>query len=472
MRFWAQLLIGAVLARILTPADYGVLVAGMMIIRFGKYFSDFGLVSALIQTPEIDKKKISTIFTLSAGLGIVFTLLMLAASFLLTSVYNDKIIISIRLLALVFLLNGFTATSQALLRRSLRFKEIEIGTISGYIIGNGIVGISMALLGFGYYSLIYANLTNLLVILIYYYWQTRHSIKISVTSAHRNMIFYGGKMSLINFLNYLGANLDQLTMSVFVSERLLGLYNKGRYFTNLPITFISTKFASVFFSGFSDLKNIDEQKDMYIKALPGYALLFFCISALIIVFSREIVIIFVGQQWLESIPILATLAVSIPFIAITSLNSSLINARDRLSSFIRYQIISIILLGAALLLIGIYNPLYIAICVNGYFMLRFALISRIVIEIFRVRTIIYFRFLSTSFVFAAVLGFLLSLIKGILVTNYNFIEYVFYIPISIVLFMSMLFILQKYLRMSKDPLKTSILLMLIKIKLSRFLNLI
>ena len=149
----------AVMARLLEPAAFGLVAMAGLVLRFGSYFAQMGIERALIQKKEVNEEDIRASFTISLSLGIIFFMLTWFLSPLALYVFNnEKVIIIVKVMALSFFITALSTTSSGLLKRDLNFRSIAVIEVTSYILGYLCIGITMAFLGYGVWSLVFAAL--------------------------------------------------------------------------------------------------------------------------------------------------------------------------------------------------------------------------------------------------------------------------------------------------------------------------
>ena len=135
----------AIMARLLEPAAFGLIAMAGVILRFGSYFAQMGVGSALIQKKEVSEEDIRAAFTSAIFLGILFLVLVWFCAPLAIHIFdNEKVITIIRVMALSFVITGLTTTAMSLLRRNLEFRSIAITEIISYVLGYSVIGVSLA----------------------------------------------------------------------------------------------------------------------------------------------------------------------------------------------------------------------------------------------------------------------------------------------------------------------------------------
>lgn len=323
----------AVMARLLNPSDFGLVAMGGVVLRFGNYFAQMGMSSALIQKKDLSKENISAAFTSSLFLGLLFTILTLLLAPLAKFVFeNNDVIPLVRIMGISFLINGFSLTALALIRRSLNFKWLAISEISAFLIGYLIVGIGSALAGFGVWSLVFASLSQTAILAVLTFLAIRHEVTLTFSWAHYKPLFsFGSKVSIIGFLEFIGGSLDTILIGRFFGDKKLGFYNRAQMLISLPMTYMITSFSKVLFPSLSIIQDDNEKvKKNIFLILKMAATVIFPFAAVVSILSKEIVLVILGAKWMESVNLLRILAFAAAFDFLEHLIAVLFEAKGLL----------------------------------------------------------------------------------------------------------------------------------------------
>jgi len=302
-----QIAMTAVLARLLTPAAFGLVALAGVFLRFVDYFAKAGITQALVQKQTLTRDDIRAGFTLSAGIGIVFAAIaVLAAPLAGTFAQDPDIVPVLRWLSLGLVIQGFAAPSVALLRRELRFKPLALIGIVSYIVGYAGVGLAMALTGAGVYALVGAMLTQALARAIGMYAIVRHPLlPTTKRSSYRAILGFGARVSVVSFLEFLRSNLDTLAVGRFAGSANLGLYNRANMLADLPAYHLSTGLSQVLFPSFSAIQHDHRRlRGAYVSAVGMAAAIILPLNAGMAVAAREIVLVLLGPQWTGAIQVM------------------------------------------------------------------------------------------------------------------------------------------------------------------------
>ncbi len=381
-----QLVYTGVMARLIEPSAFGLIAMANIILRFGVYFSRMGIGSAIIQKKDLTDEDIRGGFTLSILLGGLVTLILFLAAPLSQFVFDsEEVIPVIRVYSISMLINGLSIVPVSLLRRKFRFRSLAIAETLSFFIGSIIVGIPLAYYGFGVWSLVISTLVQGAVLSIL----TNFIVKSSFHPLFSFRVFgplinFGGRVSLISFFEFLNYNLDTIVIGRFLGASLLGIYNRALHVVSVPSEKISASLIKVLFSSFSELQSdISKVRRAHLISLEilGYVMFVFAFS--ISGSAKEIVLVILGDQWLDAIPILRILALSIPFLLLNSINGILFEAMGWLNIKI-IMILARLILQAGLFVILISSGL-IGISIGVLIIVILYYLGYLVLSIKRVR---------------------------------------------------------------------------------------
>lgn len=301
----------AVMARLLNPSDFGLVAMSGVVLRFGNYFAQMGMGSAVIQKKDLTKKNISAAFTSSIFLGLLFTILVYFFAPLAKFVFeNNDVVPLVRVMTISFLINGFSLTALALIRKSMNFKQLAFSEITAFIIGYIIVGIGSALYGFGVWSLVLASLSQSAILAVMTFLIIRHEVALTFSwESYKPLLSFGSKVSLISFLEFIGGSLDTILIGRFFGDKKLGFYNRAQMLIGLPMIYMITSFTKVLFPSLSIIQDDNEKiKRNIFLILKMAASVILPFAVIVSILSKEIVFVVLGTKWMESVNLLHILA--------------------------------------------------------------------------------------------------------------------------------------------------------------------
>jgi lipopolysaccharide exporter len=308
-----QLVMAAVLGRLLTPAAFGLVALANLVLRFVDRFARIGVSQAIVQKLDLDDEDVRAAFTISVGFSAMFTAAAWLASPLAADLFNEPGLVPVlRAMSLSLLIVGLGAPSTGLLRRDMRFRTLAIIGIVSYVVGYGIVGVGLAILGGGVTALVGAALTQAGVTTVVAYAIRRHSVRPSRSrAAYRAIIAFGGRVSVIGFFEFLGNELDTLAVGRYANVTQLGLYNRGYLLVSLPLYQLKSGLSKVLFPALSSIQtDLPRLRRTYLSAIGGAAAIGLPICAGIAVAANELILVILGPQWVDAVPVVPWLAVA------------------------------------------------------------------------------------------------------------------------------------------------------------------
>ncbi|SIR25477.1 lipopolysaccharide biosynthesis protein [Pontibacter lucknowensis] len=346
------------MARLLAPEAFGLVALSAVILRFGYYFANLGLNQAIIQKEELTTENIRAAFTSSALLGAVFTVLAWALAPYATLIFDmPEVVPIVRVMALAFVVGGVSATATSLLQRNMRFKALSIVETGSYVVSYLGVGILLAWLDFGVWSLVYASLVQQALVALGAYVMARHNVLPVVRwEAYRALLAYGSKMSVISFFEFIYTELATLLIGRVFGAYRLGIYNRAFMLVNLPMYNLTRTVSRVVFPSFSKLQSeTDKLAKVYLSSTTLLATLIIPVCLGIMIAAPEIVYVVLGDQWGEAIPVLQVLSLAIPLSFITMFAGIVCDAKAVLNWKIVITITLIIVISGLFFLLKDYG---------------------------------------------------------------------------------------------------------------------
>lgn len=299
-----------ILARLLTPEDYGMVAMVISITGFIQLFNNLGLSSATIQHQEITKDQVSAFFWINAGLGALITLLIAASAPAIAWFYNQSQLMYITLaFSTNALLIGLGTQHGALLTRQMRFGILALINLTALLAGFG-VAVAMALSGWSYWALVASSLlTNA--------WNTtglwlacgfRPGFPRTGSSIGK-LVRFGVNVAAFDVVTYLVRNVDNVLIGRVWGAHQLGLYNKAYELMMMPLRNLRVPLNKVAFPAMSQLKNDTKRYRTYFTkycsilaftSMPAVAILFVC--------SENIIHLLLGERWAGAAELFAILA--------------------------------------------------------------------------------------------------------------------------------------------------------------------
>lgn len=301
LKFFIALAATSVMARLLTPQDYGFVGMVAVVTGFVATYKDLGLSAATIQSPEITSEQISTLFWINVLLSVGISVLTIAIAPLISWFYGEPRLTWITILTgLGFIINGLAVQHEALMRRQMRYFALSMIGLAAMIVGY-IVGIAMAWRGFSYFALVGSQLavgvTGTVVTWLIIKWVPGLPKK---GTGVRSMLKFGGNLTGFATINYFSRNGDNLLIGRFWGAEQLGVYSRAYQLMMLPIDQINEPITTVAVPSLSRLVDSpDDYRRAYLRMLEKIAFLTMPGVAVMIVTADWLVRIVLGPQWSE-----------------------------------------------------------------------------------------------------------------------------------------------------------------------------
>ena len=301
-----------ILARILSPQDYGINAMAVTISGFASMFSSLGLSTATVQRADINHEQVSTLFWINAAIGLLLTLIIAAISPAAAWFYKTPEMLWVMLsLSVTFTISGLSVQHSALLTRQMKFYSLaKISVLSSF--AGIVVAIITGYYGFGYWALVFNSLTNVVVITIGT-WLACKWIpgKPSRSAGVGSMIKFGSDLVGFNVINYFSRNLDNVLIGRYHGSGALGLYSKAYQLLMMPITNLRNPMTSVAMPALSRLQNEPEQyRTYYLKCVSLLAFVSMPLVAFMFVCSEHLINLLLGPQWQGANEIFKILAIA------------------------------------------------------------------------------------------------------------------------------------------------------------------
>lgn len=338
-----------ILARLLMPADFGVVAMAAMVTGLAGIFRNLGLGQALVQRQQITDDHTRGAFWGSA----LMALLLYCAMYLVAphvGAYFDepRMILVLRISALSFLLGPFAEVPRSLLQRELDFKTPFFSSLAQSI-GYGGVGITMALLGYGYWALVFAGLAGVFMNTMALCVLTRYVPPLFPSfRGIKDLYGFGVGMTLWNVAGYTVEQLDYIVVGRRLDTGALGLYSRAFHLSRIPTTLTHAVFTAVLFPVFSRMTHDPPRFSAAFKrSLALISLFAIPPTVLIAVAGPELVPAVIGEQWLDAVLPLQILCVIVLHRALMSPGGAALKALGEV-----YWISALVGIHGALVLAG------------------------------------------------------------------------------------------------------------------------
>ena len=312
MQFAMQTVSTVVLARLLSPADFGVVAMVIAVTGLASAFADFGLSEATIQRKEITHEQVSTLFWINVGIGLVQTLITAGLGPVLAKLYREPRLVAIALVSsLNFLAGGLRVQPNALLRRQMRFSAMVFRDILAQALGV-LVAIIMAWRGAGYWAIVAQplamNLTQMAVTWVLVRWKPGLPRRDGQVGS---MLLFGGNVSLSYLISNVSRSFESVLIGRYWGATPLGLYSRAYNLLMLPVRQLTAPAGNVAIPAFSRLQDDPERfARYYLRALSLMIWIIAPIFGFLFVAARPVIVLVLGAKWDEAAPVFQILVIS------------------------------------------------------------------------------------------------------------------------------------------------------------------
>lgn len=344
-------IVSIVLARILSPNDYGTIALVTVFITILQVFIDSGLSTALIQKKDADDLDFSSVFYFNFVVCIILYLLMFFSAPYIAKFYNDLLLTPIiRVISLTLIISGVKGVQQSYVSRNMLFKRFFFSTLGGTIF-SAVLGIAMAYAGFGVWAIVFQQLSNntidTLILWITVKWRP---VKKFSWLRLKNLLSFGWKLLASSLLDTVYNNLRNMIIGKLYTPADLAFYNQGDKFPKLIVTNINTSIDSVLLPTMSNEQdNPVRVKEMTRRAIKTSTYIMAPLMIGLAFCAEPIVRLVLTDKWLPCVPYLRIFCVTYLFWPIHTANLNAINSMGRSDLFLKLEILKKII-GMILLL--------------------------------------------------------------------------------------------------------------------------
>lgn len=348
--------LSAVLSRLLTPGDFGVIAVATVIIVFFNVFSDMGLGSAIVQKRDLSQNDYNSIFSITVLTGIVLAGIFFGSSWIIADIYEDnRLIVICQVLSAQILFGTWNIVPNSLLVHDKMFKFIGIRTLA---VQFGLAGIAAgaAFWGFGVYTLLINPVGGALITLILNFVKKPSKFLFHPNfSVIKKIAGYSGYTFGFSLINYFSRNLDTLMIGRVFGMTPLGFYEKSYRLMLMPVQNLTFVITPVLHPLLADYQhNIKQQWEKYSKVLKMLSMIGFPLSAYLFFTANDLILIIYGNQWVPSIPVFQILSLTIGFQIVGSTTGSFYMASNNTKLLFYVGLINT-LVNIGGLFIGIYG---------------------------------------------------------------------------------------------------------------------
>lgn len=308
-----QLLYTVVLARILTPEEFGVVAIAQVFVVFFTIFTDMGLGAAIVQKRDLSSDAIRSLAGFSFILGIVLGILFALCGYPISYLYSIETLLPIcTALSVSLVFTAWNIVPNALLQKEMRFIEIGVRQVVSCAFAT-VLSVACACWGWGVYAIVIFSVAGSFVVLVWNIATTRLIPRFSgMRSSVRAIFSYSSGLFGANLINYFYRNLDNLVIGFVYGSAKLGQYSKAYQLTTYPQTYLTAAIEPVLHPILANKQDdVSYIYETYIKVSKALSLIGMFVTVFAFFCAGDIIWVFYGSQWGEAVPCFQLLALSV-----------------------------------------------------------------------------------------------------------------------------------------------------------------
>lgn len=376
-------IVGIVLARLLTPAEFGLIGMLTIFIAVSESFINSGFSNALIRKKDATEVDFSTVFYFNLIVGFLFYFILFLIAPLVASFFKEpQLAPLLRVLALGLIISSLTIIQRTTLTKRIDFKlQTKISVISA--ISSGIIGISMAYYGFGVWSLVFQTLSRQAInSLLLWLWNRWRPLWVFSVASFKELFSFGSKLLISGLIDTLYRNIYYLVIGKFFSAQELGYYTRAQMFNDLPSNNLTSIMSRVTFPVLAQMQ--DDKvllKAGYKRMIKSIMYISMILLVGLAAVAEPMVITLIGEAWRPAIIYLQLLTFVGMMYPLHALNLNMLQVQGRSDLFLRLEIIKKIIAvpviiigvfyGIKVMILGMWVNTLIAYYLNSYWSGRF-----------------------------------------------------------------------------------------------------
>ena len=334
-------LVGLVLARILSPAEFGILGMITIFIAISNSIIDSGFSNALIRKTDAKEIDYNTVFFFNLALSTLLYTILFIASPAISRFFKEPQLVEItRVMGLLLFINALAIIQRTLLVKRVDFKtQTKVSIIASA--GSAFVGIGMALMGYGVWSLVGQQLSrqflNTLFLWVFNTW--RPALEFSIQS-FKELFGFGSKLLLSGLLNTLYNNIYYIIIGRFYSAAQLGQYTRAEQFNMIFSSNLTSVVQRVSYPVLSSIQNEPERlREAYRKVIKSTMLITFACMLGLAATAKPVILILIGEKWLVAVKYLQIICFSGMLYPLHAINLNILQVKGRSDLFLKLEII-------------------------------------------------------------------------------------------------------------------------------------
>lgn len=363
-------LVSIILARLLLPGEFGLIGMITILIGFGNIFVNSGMSQSLLRTTDADEEDFSTIFFFNLVVSIIVYLIIFLVAPIVAKFYNQDILtLLIRVYTISFITNALSSIQIARLTLRFDFKSQALITIPSILISS-VIGISMAYLGYGVWSLVWFSILQS-IILSLHLWYFEKWTPILAFNKNKFIIHwkFGSRLLLAGLLDNFFVNAYSVVIGKYFIPAQVGFYQRAESLKQFPVSNFSLIINKVTYPLLASIQNDDERLNLVYKQIMKMVIFVIAPTLVILAVLAEPLFRFLfSEKWLPAVPYFQILCVNGILYPIHAYNLNILNVKGRSDLFLKLEIIKSVVLVLTIIISfqwGVYGLLYGTIVSSG-----------------------------------------------------------------------------------------------------------
>jgi O-antigen/teichoic acid export membrane protein len=344
--------VSLVMARILEPAEFGLIGMISVFMALATSLVDSGMTQSLIRKSKPDQEDFSTVFFFNLGMSIFIYLLLFFCSPLIADFYDQPILTPIvRVYCLSFIINSFSAVQLTRLTKEMNFKMQMMVALPSILV-SGLLGIALAYLDYGVWSLVWMGVFQSLFSSIQLWIRSGWAPSFVFNRAKFKEHFsFGYNLAISGILNTVFQNIYQIVIGRFFSPAQVGFFTRANALKQLPVVNISNTLNKVTYPLFASINNDDVRlKRVYRQIMQT---VIFCLSPVLVfmgVVAEPLFRFLFTEKWLPAVPYFQVLCITGILFPIHSYNLSILKIKGRSDLFLRLEILKKVIISISIII--------------------------------------------------------------------------------------------------------------------------
>jgi O-antigen/teichoic acid export membrane protein len=371
-------LVGIVLARVLSPFEFGLIGLITIFIAISESFVNSGFSSALIRKKYCSNIDYSTVFFFNFFVGVFFfVILFVSAPAISTFLSEPELKDILRIFGIILIIDALSIIQKTILVKEINFKlQTRISIIASLV--SGFAALTLAFNGFGVWSLVAQRLIKggLITILLWYFNSWRPILVFS-TKSFNELFGFGSKLLVSGLIDTIFTNIYYIVIGKYFSTQSVGYFTKAQEFCNVPSQGLSAIVSRVSFPVLSDIQdNHEELKNGFKRIIRITMFVSFVCMALLAAVAEPLILVVIGQQWSSSVILLQLLCIVAMMYPLHALNLNLLKVLGRSGLYLKIEVIKKVLaiptiilgifFGVKVMIIGMAINSFISFFINSY----------------------------------------------------------------------------------------------------------